>query len=287
MGNPAIKALVVEGSAMRSVFSSGLLDGFINAQFNPFDFYIGVSAGAYNLVSYLTGTQRISINVFEQIAMRKEFINLRRFICGGHLIDLDWLEKAAFNKSHINLHSIFRQKNPLYVGMTDVTTGKPLYIQTTPENIKNVIKASSALPLFYRQYPIINGQPMTDGGVSEGIPIAEAIRMGATHIMVIRARHKHYIKKDTIGHKYMRWKLRDKTSLLKTLANRVNIHKDSIEIIRNPPQGIKILEVCPPESFTLGRFSRNRHRLKQGYQLGYEASSGALNQWFNNLNCVE
>ena len=36
---------------MRSVFSAGLLDGFLARQFNPFDFYIGVSAGAYNLAA--------------------------------------------------------------------------------------------------------------------------------------------------------------------------------------------------------------------------------------------
>jgi len=39
-------ALIVEGGAMRSIFSAGLLDGFIEKQFNPFDINIGVSAGA-------------------------------------------------------------------------------------------------------------------------------------------------------------------------------------------------------------------------------------------------
>jgi len=46
-------ALVVEGGALRGVFSTGLLDGFLESQFNPFDFYIGVSSGASNLAAYL------------------------------------------------------------------------------------------------------------------------------------------------------------------------------------------------------------------------------------------
>ncbi len=37
-------ALVVEGGAMRGIFAAGVLDGFIDHQYNPFDFCIGVSA---------------------------------------------------------------------------------------------------------------------------------------------------------------------------------------------------------------------------------------------------
>ena len=54
-------ALIVEGGAMRSVFSAGLLDGLLQQRFNPFDFYIGVSAGAYNIVVYLVGKSGLSL----------------------------------------------------------------------------------------------------------------------------------------------------------------------------------------------------------------------------------
>jgi predicted patatin/cPLA2 family phospholipase len=40
---PMDTALVVEGGALRGVFSTGILDGFLEARFNPFDFYMGVS----------------------------------------------------------------------------------------------------------------------------------------------------------------------------------------------------------------------------------------------------
>jgi len=280
MLNSNSTALIVEGSAMRSVYSAGLLDGFIEARFNPFDFYIGVSAGAYNLVAYLNETKKSSFKIFEEFATRKEFINIIQFISGGHLIDLDWLEQFAFNELNIDINAVYRHKKPLYVGMTEVTTGKPVYINTTPENIKSVIKASAALPLLYKSFPIINGQPMTDGGVAEGIPVAAAIQKGATRIMVIRARSKNYIKKDSLGHKFIRWKMKNNTNLLQTMHNRINIHNNAITLIRNPPPGVNIIEVCPPECFTLSRFCRNRKRLLQGYQIGYEDSKDVIEQWF-------
>ncbi|MDW1873015.1 patatin-like phospholipase family protein, partial [Vibrio sp. Vb0598] len=50
----ATKAIVVEGGAMRGVFASGVLDAFLERDYKPFDFAIGVSAGASNLIGYLT-----------------------------------------------------------------------------------------------------------------------------------------------------------------------------------------------------------------------------------------
>ncbi|WP_211210727.1 patatin-like phospholipase family protein [Hahella ganghwensis] len=50
---PSDSALVVEGGAMRGVLASGILDEFIHQSFNPFDMYLGVSAGAGNLAAYL------------------------------------------------------------------------------------------------------------------------------------------------------------------------------------------------------------------------------------------
>ena len=281
MSNSIKTALIVEGGAMRSIFSAGVLDGFCKQQFNPFDFYLGVSAGAYNLVTYLSGMPQKSLEIYHNFATNKEFISYTRFLRGGHLIDLDWIENIAFSQSHIDINRIYQHGKPLYVCMTDVNTGKAVYINTNHDNIQNVIKASAALPVFYREFPMVNGRLMTDGGIANGIPVAEAIRMGARQIMVIRSRHKQYMKKDTLGHKFIRWKLKNHTELVTTMCNRINTHRESITLIRSPPEGIKIFEICPPDDFYIGLFNRNRNHLLKGYQLGMEASKSAMEQWLS------
>lgn len=60
------------------------------------------------------------------------------------------------------------------------------------DNLALLLKASAALPVFYRNFPEVDGRPMADGGVDEGIPVAHAIRMGARRIMIVRSRHEHY-----------------------------------------------------------------------------------------------
>ena len=161
-------ALIVEGGAMRSVFSAGLLDGFLDSKFNPFDFYIGVSGGAYNLATYMAGTPGKSLAVFLEFALHKNFISYFRFIRGGHLLDLDWLFNESLADNYLDVNAVFKPGKPLYVCTTKVSSGKPVYINTRPETLKNVIKASTALPLLYRGFPEINGIPMTDGGVADG-----------------------------------------------------------------------------------------------------------------------
>jgi len=272
-------ALIVEGGAMRSVFSAGLLDGLIEQDFAPFDFYIGVSAGASNIVAFLAGIPGKSLQIFQDFASSKKFINYTRFAFGGHLIDLDWLSDIIFSDSHLGSNLICLDAKPLFIGVTEVNTGKAHYIKATKENIENTIKASTALPYLYREFPEINNSPMTDGGVAQGIPIAEAIRMGAKRIMVIRSRQKQYLKKDTLGHKFIRWKMRKYPALIKIMQERVEIHQKSINLLRNPPADVKIVEVCPADHFQSGRFNQNKMQLLQGYQHGLETANSAIEQW--------
>ena len=74
----------------------------------------------------------------------------------------------------------------------------------------------------YRDFPRLENRLMSDGGVADGIPVIEAIRQGATNIMVVRSRHKEYMKKDTIIHKFIRWKLRNYPQLVATMTKRIS-----------------------------------------------------------------
>lgn len=272
-------ALVVEGGAMRSIFSAGVLDGFLEKHFNPFDMYFGVSAGAYNLATYLVGQAGISLRVFSNIATNKHFINYLRFIRGGHLLDLDWLTQVVQTEYKIDFSNILQPGKSLYICSTDVQTGQAVFVNPTPFNFTEVIKASMALPLLYRNFPIVNGKAMTDGGVADGIPVAEAIRRGAKRVLVIRSRYRDYVKRDTLWHKYIRWKLKNYPALMQTMRERVQRFESTKILLRQPPDGIKILEVCPPEDFSLSRLGRSQKTIRQGYEAGRRLAEETIQLW--------
>ncbi|HQC20035.1 MAG TPA: patatin-like phospholipase family protein [Smithella sp.] len=98
------KALVVEGGGMRGVFAAGVLNAFGSAGFDPFDMYLGVSAGACNLASHLAGQNDRNFDIIERYSIDGRFINWGRFLRGGHLMDLDWLwEQTIDNRTFVLL----------------------------------------------------------------------------------------------------------------------------------------------------------------------------------------
>lgn len=57
-----------------------------------------------------------------------------------------------------------------------------------------MLTASCSIPLAYRDYPIVENEPMSDGGIADSIPVAEAYRRGARDITVVLSRPLGYQK---------------------------------------------------------------------------------------------
>lgn len=69
---PGRMALVCEGGGQRGIFTAGVLDEFMRAQFNPFDLYLGTSAGAQNLSAYLCNQPGYGRKVIMRYTTKRE-----------------------------------------------------------------------------------------------------------------------------------------------------------------------------------------------------------------------
>jgi len=275
----SIKALVVEGGAMRGVFSTGLLDGFLDAGFNPFDLFIGVSSGASNLAAYLAGMRGRNARIYLDYSLRPEFLSYSRFIFGGHLLDLDWMWETTIKEIRLDLAVIYSRHQPFIAVLTDVCTGTAFYKITGAADLEQTLKASSAMPLVYRDFPLVDGHPFTDGGIADPLPVKAAIARGAEKIMVVRSRPKHYFKKGSPFDRLVLRHVRDYPLLKETIMRRVEIYNESLDLIRRPPAGISVIEICPPDDFRVSRLTRNRSELEAGYSQGRTASNDAMERW--------
>lgn len=272
-------ALIVEGGALRGIFSAGVLDGFLRESFNPFDFLIGVSSGASNLAAYLAEMEGRNARIYMDHSLRSEFVNPARFLRGGHLMDLDWLWVVTIRDMRLDRKVIYSKGKPFFAVMTDVAAGKAVYEETRPETLEKVLKASSAMPLLYRGFPVIDGRPMADGGIADALPAGEAIRRGASRLMVLRSRPREYVKGRGLADRFMEWYLRKTPALARTVAGRVDRYNRSVSLIRRPPQGVSVVEVCPPSRFRVSRLSRDRAVLEEGYGMGLAAAGEAIRRW--------
>ncbi|RUT77653.1 patatin-like phospholipase family protein [Ancylomarina longa] len=272
-------ALVVEGGAMRGIFAAGVLDRFLEDGFQPFDFVVGVSAGAINAAAFLAGQKGRNLEVFTKYSLYPEYINWRKFVTGGHLLDLDWLWDITTKKLPINTNILFANSVDFEIGVSLNINGSSRFIRPNAENLSHVMKASCTVPLFYRNYLKIDGQTVSDGGVSAPIPINRAVEKGALKIMVIRSRSKDYRMKQGMENKLSRFLFRNHPGLSKAIQNRPEVYNSSIDFIQNPPKNIKIVDVCPPNTFRTKRFTKDFQTLMDDYHLGVESGDKAIFEW--------
>lgn len=276
------KALIVEGGAMRGIFATGLLDEFIEHKFNPFNFYCGVSAGALNISAYLAGMKERNLKLYTDFATRPEFMSVSRFMKGGHLLDMDWLWQMM--QSHLELDHKKIEQHRFHVGVTDIQKAQTLFKQAKGEALEQLLKVSSTLPIFYRGFPKLHGQAMTDGGIADAIPVRHAIEQGAKQIMVMRSRLKEYQQKTSVFDHLLAYRYRKQPKLAYLFKTRAQRYNQTLQLIRNPPKGVEILEVCPPPSFSISRLDRSKENLLKSYELGKQAASGVMGQWHNMNN---
>lgn len=68
--------LVLEGGALRAIFSSGVCDGLLEGGIMT-DYFIGVSAGAAYGVSYLSRQPRRNLEVVTRFAPDRRYMGMR------------------------------------------------------------------------------------------------------------------------------------------------------------------------------------------------------------------
>jgi predicted patatin/cPLA2 family phospholipase len=265
-------ALVVEGGGMRSVFSAGVLHAFGEKGFDPFDLYIGVSAGACNLASHLAGQNDRNWDIIATYSSTPNFISAKKFLRGGHYMDLDWLWDVTMREYRLDLSRLFtklkREKKEYIVVATSAETGHALYLKPDAGTLEHFLKVSSSLPILYRNMLETGSEKATDGGIADSIPVIEARRRGAADITVIRSRPADYVKKGSSLTPLFSLIFREHTRLVGALKNRHVTYMEAVRFIQNPPKGVRVREIAPPPNTGVGRTTRDMDLLRALYQIG-------------------
>ncbi|KOO15773.1 phospholipase [Vibrio xuii] len=269
-------ALVVEGGAMRGIFAAGVLDGFIDHNYNPFDFCIGVSAGSTNIASWLSNQRGRTYTIIADYSCRPEFINFRRFAKGGHWLDLDWLWDYIAQHNPYDMQAFAKQPIPFHIVTTDVSTGEPVYTLGHESNLEMILKASCSLPMAYRTPINVEGRTMIDGGVADSIPVKEAYKRGAKEITVILSQKPGYMKRPPKAPWLIRRLMKNTPLLADAMINRAEQYNETLEFINNPPHDCTVHVIAPEDNFAVGRLTTNKNKLDMGYQMGLRAAKQAV-----------
>ncbi len=269
-------ALVVEGGAMRGIYSAGVLDALLEKGSDPFDLYLGVSAGATNLAAYLAGMQGRNYRVYTEYSLDPAFISAKKFIRGEHLMDLDWLWYVTIRDLRLDLDRLSEKRDRFFIGLTDARTGEATYLTPASDQLEHVLKASSAIPVFYKRTLHVDGIPYVDGGVADPIPVKKAHELGADRIVVLRSRPEDYRMKDKRFSPFYRWFFKDHPAVAEATLDRARVYNEAIAFIEEPPAGVEVIALHPPQELGLKRFTKEIDVLDAAYEEGFRAGEALM-----------
>jgi predicted patatin/cPLA2 family phospholipase len=181
--------LVVEGGAMRGVCSAGGVAALAYLGFTDlFDEVYATSAGAMNASYFLSGQTASGISVYFDNCATRLFINPLRF---WRVIDIDYLfDRVVTVEKPLDVGRILASRTKFFVAVIDKRTGEGVVVDTraTKAPLLRVLKAATAVPIFYNRTVEIDGRPCMDGGLAIPFPLAQAMANGCTDILVLLTR---------------------------------------------------------------------------------------------------
>ena len=265
-----IKAgLVVEGGGMRGVYSSGVLDFFIEKDLF-FENNYGVSAGACHLCSYLAKQYKRAFRVNVDYLNDKRYCSVHSLLKTGNLFgaemlydiipsELDLFDYDTYNKNESNF----------YVVITDINTGKPEYVKIGDLK-KDIIyvRASSSLPLLAQNVKI-NDKEYLDGGISDSIPIKKSIADGNKKNVVILTRDSTYRKGKNSLMPIIKLKYKKYPNFVKSMADRYIVYNEILDFIKELEDNGDVFVIRPKKPVNIGRTEKNREKLEALYNDGY------------------
>ena len=166
------KGLVLEGGAMRGLFTSGIIDVMMEAGIEP-DGLIGVSAGAAFGCNYKSRQPGRAIRYNKRYARDKRYCSWQSWLKTGDLFNAEFGYHVIPKKYDLFDDKAFEQ-NPMefYAVCTDVETGLPVYkkLEESTHLTYDWIRASASMPLASKVVEL-EGRKVLDGGVADSIPL--------------------------------------------------------------------------------------------------------------------
>jgi predicted patatin/cPLA2 family phospholipase len=273
------KGLVLEGGAMRGLFTSGIIDVMMEAGIEP-DGLIGVSAGAAFGCNYKSRQPGRAIRYNTRFARDKRYCSWQSWWKTGDLYNAEFGYHIIPTQFDIFDNKAF-EENPMefYAVCTDVTTGKAIYKRLTESTplTYDWIRASASMPLASKVVEL-EGMKILDGGVADSIPLAYFEQIGYDRNVVILTQPEGYIKEHNRLMPLMRIALRNYPNLIKALDQRHIMYNQQLEYVRQAELDKRCLVIRPDQKLPIGHISHNPNEMRHIYEMGREMGERELHK---------
>ena len=260
-------ALIMEGGAMRGMFTCGVIDVFMRHGIT-FHGAAGISAGAVFGCNFKSGQIGRPIRYNKKYCTDPRYCSIRSLIRTGDLYGADFCYRELPDELDVFDRKAFRD-NPLqfYVGATDIQTGKPVYHLCTDGGSEDMLwfQASASMPVVSKPVKI-NGSLLLDGGITDAVPYMFMEKQGYHRNVIVLTQPKGYRKEPVSG--VIRIMLRRYPHVSAAMAVRHQMYNQQMKEIDQQEAAGESLVIRPPQSLKIGYAEKNPDELERVYQIG-------------------
>lgn len=272
------KGLVLEGGAMRGLFTAGVMDVLMENRI-VFDGAVGVSAGAVFGCNFKSEQKGRVLRYNLRYCGDKRYCSFRSLIKTGDMFGTDFcyrelpLELDVFdNKTYEN--------NPMdfYVVCTDIEKGTPVYhnYKGFDDHGFDWLRASASMPLA-SQIVEIDGHKYLDGGISDSIPLEFMENSGYDKNVVILTQPENYRKSRNKALPFIKRKYSDYPKLVEAMEKRHIMYNREVKYVTKEKLEGKAFVIQPEKKLPVGRIEKNPDRLELVYKIGRHTAKKNLN----------
>ncbi len=261
--------LILEGGAMRGMFTCGVLDVFMENGIS-FDGAAGISAGATfgcNLKSRQIG-RALRYNM--KFSRDWRYCSLKSLIKTGDLYGAEFCYHTIPEKLDPFDRAAF-ESNPMefYIGATDVETGEVRFHKCTDGGPRDIewMRASASMPVV-SNIVTVDGYKMLDGGIVCSVPYEYMEEQGYNRNVIVLTRQKGYRKKKSSIVPLVKLVLRKYPAMGRAMAVRHIVYNAQMDEIERKEARGEVLVIRPPEDPGIGRTEKDPAELERVYQMG-------------------
>ena len=275
------KGLVMEGGAMRGMFTCGVIDVLMENNIT-FDGAVGVSAGAtfgINIKSHQIGR---AYRYNKKYCSDKRYHSLWSLITTGDIYNVPFCyDELPYKLDLWDIEAFEANPMEFFCVATDANTGKAVYHKCTDGKAYDIewIRASASMPMVSRPVKI-DGGVYLDGGSSDSIPLKFMENLGYKDNLVIETQPLDYVKGKqkymplvkTLLHKY--------PEMVKCLERRYIMYNEQKRYIREKELKGEVKVIRPKAPLNISPIEKNPAEIERVYKLG----RGAGEEYIKSLN---
>lgn len=273
------KGLVLEGGAMRGLFTAGVLDVLMENKIE-FDSCIGVSAGAAFGCNFKSGQIGRAIRYNTRFCKDKRYCSVRSLIKTGDIFGAEFCYHTIPEKlDKFDIEAYDNSDIEFYVVCTDVYTGKPVYhlCDKVDNDAYEWFRASASMPMVSKPVKV-GGMTLLDGGMSDSIPLEFMVNKGLDKNLVILTQPRDYTKEKASAMGLMKLSLRKYPNMIKCIADRHEMYNKQREYVFEKEKSGEAFIICPEEKLPIGRIEHDEAVLRKVYEIGRKTAEKNLDR---------